>query len=421
MATSSTAGDSLQYCTPEELAHLDERFEHALRGVTCLVFWTGVGPDVARCWAMQHNLPTLTIAMGPLWDNRHSCSAGGARSSKAFFKYMKGASIRFAEYACRDMRQAIVLTNSPPQIYSTREHSNYRDLEEPVLKGALGRHGTTRIEYVHPTVSGAAAFQYQTWPHDTSNTWSTFLTTLWSKKPILHGIAPKNEKTKVMVKTAEICVVVVQLHAQTCIQQATVAEKQGMELKKGATRPTGTVADQKAQQKQVAKRQRANVKQKMAKQQKKYKQRLIELEEQTRQKKNASKLKRAELEQQLARVKREGRQKRAELERRIAQAKKEAKKSRAGTIVPKAPVKKELERQRATLEHEIAQQRKAHRRKQVEFEHQISQEQEAAKQKRAELEQQIAHHKIQVNQMLAKLERSLASPAGGKGKKHKKT
>lgn len=72
---------------------------------------------------------------------------------------MKGASWVFARHACKD-RHAIVLTNAPPNVYSTRERLNYRNIEEPVLKGFKAGGHAIQIDYVHPTVSGAECFRY---------------------------------------------------------------------------------------------------------------------------------------------------------------------------------------------------------------------------------------------------------------------
>ncbi|EXJ73558.1 uncharacterized protein A1O5_03319 [Cladophialophora psammophila CBS 110553] len=118
--------DPLRYCSSKELSRLDERFDFALQDVTCLVFWTGVPPELARRWAEEHDLPTLTLAMGPLYSDRNAGSVRYGKSSKAWSRYMKAASGRFAEYACRGGRQAVVLTKPPPSIYSTRKRSNYR-------------------------------------------------------------------------------------------------------------------------------------------------------------------------------------------------------------------------------------------------------------------------------------------------------
>lgn len=87
---------------------------------------------------------------------------------------MKGAPWIFAQHACQG-RRAIVLTNAPPDIYSKRKHSSYRDIEEPILKGFEAGQRTNQIDYVHPQIPGAAGFRYQVWPKDWSAEWFGFL------------------------------------------------------------------------------------------------------------------------------------------------------------------------------------------------------------------------------------------------------
>jgi hypothetical protein len=70
----------LDYFSPEELARLDKRFDTALRDAKCLVFWTGLSLELAHRWADQHELQTLTIAMGSLFSDRN---VGGARYGKS--------------------------------------------------------------------------------------------------------------------------------------------------------------------------------------------------------------------------------------------------------------------------------------------------------------------------------------------------
>lgn len=132
-----TIWDPLQYLSPTELARLDEQFDSTLTDTSCLVFWTGVPRAVVHRWEEQNEAKTLTGGMGPLFDDRGSSNARHGKSPKRWSKYMKGASGRFAQYACRG-RQAVVLTNPPPHIYSPRESSTFRYLEEPILKGAFG-------------------------------------------------------------------------------------------------------------------------------------------------------------------------------------------------------------------------------------------------------------------------------------------
>ena len=86
---------------------------------------------------------------------------------------MKGASGRFAEYACKG-RRAIVLTNPPPNVYSTRPRSTFRSLEEPILTGAFDGSHAIRVDYVHPMVEKASNLQYRIWPVNRSSQWTTF-------------------------------------------------------------------------------------------------------------------------------------------------------------------------------------------------------------------------------------------------------
>jgi hypothetical protein len=155
---SVTTWNLLDYFSPEELARLDERFNYVLRDVICLVFWTGLSLKLAQRWADQHGLQTLTIVIGLLFSDRNIRSARYRKSLKAWFKYIKGASGRFAKYACHGSRRVVILTKPPSNIYSTRERSNYRYLEKPILKEAFGRPGTVRIDYVYPIVMGAVTF-----------------------------------------------------------------------------------------------------------------------------------------------------------------------------------------------------------------------------------------------------------------------
>ena len=160
----------LTYMTAEELSQVDKQFALTLAGVASLLFWTGVERDHAQRWGDQWNLKTLTSAMGPLMDAGNPASPKAQKSKKAYVRYIKGASGRFAQYA-REHCRAVVLTNPPPDIYSSREDNTYQSLEEPILKGLFGDPPVRRIDYVHPTVDGAAHVLYQAWPCNKTDDW----------------------------------------------------------------------------------------------------------------------------------------------------------------------------------------------------------------------------------------------------------
>lgn len=157
--------------TKEELLNIDKQFAMSLEGVDVVLFWTGVDWAHVQKWASKWRLKTLTMAMGPLMDPANPDSPKALMGKKAYPKYVKGASGRFAQYA-REHCRVVVLTNPPPNIYSSRENNTYQQLEEPILKGHFGDAPVRRIDYLHPTVNGAAHATYQTWPCDKTQDWA---------------------------------------------------------------------------------------------------------------------------------------------------------------------------------------------------------------------------------------------------------
>lgn len=285
----------LDYLSPEELAHLDKRLDHNLRDATCLVFWTGLSPELAQHWAAQHGLQTLVIAMGPLYSDRGISGARYGKSSKAWSKYMKGASGRFAEYACRG-RRAIVVTKPPPNVYSTRKWSNYRHLEEPILRGAFGGSGASQVDYVHPTIKEAATFQYQVWPLDRSSAWYTFFGMYLSHGCTTCDVDDQSVKAEVIIEAGIRQKSVVR---NQCDLLAPAHEKDAKVQEKETRRKKAELERQRAREQKEANRKRA---------------------EEAWVKKEARRRK-AALDRQRALKKKEAKQKKAELKRRKAQAK----------------------------------------------------------------------------------------------------
>ncbi|KAF2159205.1 hypothetical protein M409DRAFT_33047, partial [Zasmidium cellare ATCC 36951] len=162
--------DLSRYFHQDEFDQLDALFRATLKEDAALVFWTGISPTLAKTWADKKNLKTLTTAMGSFYSDHGSASLRSRKSKKSWSTFMKGASGVFAQHACYS-RHAIVLTKPPPNIYSTRPGSNYRNIEEPILKGFGSDIRTIRIDYAHPVVTGAECFVYQRWPEDRSCEW----------------------------------------------------------------------------------------------------------------------------------------------------------------------------------------------------------------------------------------------------------
>jgi hypothetical protein len=70
-------------------------------------------------------MQTLTIAMGSLMDLSHPLCLRNQKSSKAWGKYIKGASAIFALYISRGER-LIVLSPPPPERFHPSGQTNYQ-------------------------------------------------------------------------------------------------------------------------------------------------------------------------------------------------------------------------------------------------------------------------------------------------------
>ena len=137
---SQKGGDLFAYLSPLELSRLDERFEAVLQDATCLVFWTGLDRSLVQRWTDKHGLKTLVSVMGALFEPLHPDSARLGKNKKRWSRYIKEASGRFAQHACRG-RRAIILTNPPPEFENPIHLPTSRlacRLVHAVVTGVLG-------------------------------------------------------------------------------------------------------------------------------------------------------------------------------------------------------------------------------------------------------------------------------------------
>ena len=301
------------YLCQNEVTQLNQVFEISLQHDSALVFWTGVSPDLAKNWARENDLKTLTMAMGSLYTDK--------KSTKSWSKYMKGASWVFAEQACRN-RYAIVLTNAPPNVYSVREHSNYREIEEPILKGVEAERHAIQIDYVHPTVPGAACFRYQVWPDNRSSEWLSFLECV-AAKAIVNKIVQYND-----------------LQRSKRIKQLEYTAPPQSESEKSLSLTTSfTVGGNKKpgtpQEKKAAKQLKTERKQQAAQEKKAAKRLKVEREQHAAQEKKAAKRLKVERKQHAAQEKKAAKRLKVEREQQAAQEKKAAKRLKSIDLVAK--------------------------------------------------------------------------------------
>ncbi|KAK7458449.1 hypothetical protein Landi51_01272 [Colletotrichum acutatum] len=159
-----------QYLTTEEAEQIIKQFKSCPWQENKQVLWSGVNKTQVQKWADQRGMQTLTTAMGPLMNSSHPLCLRTKKTSSAWSKYMKGASLVFAWRISRGSFTT-VLTPPPPERFHPDGLTNWQDIEEPVLKGRLGTPTSCQIFLVHPTVQEARDFKYQVWPVDSTDLW----------------------------------------------------------------------------------------------------------------------------------------------------------------------------------------------------------------------------------------------------------
>ncbi|TVY37833.1 hypothetical protein LSUB1_G005285, partial [Lachnellula subtilissima] len=160
-----------QYLTADEEAQIHQQFQGDIWRRNNQVLWSGILRDEAQRWADEHEMQTLTTAMGPLMDSSHPLCLRNKKSIKAWRQYIKGASAIFAWYISRG-EKVTVLSPPPPERFHPSGATSYQAIEEPIIRGKLETRTVSRIEMVHPTVKGAENTHYQIWPVDETTTWT---------------------------------------------------------------------------------------------------------------------------------------------------------------------------------------------------------------------------------------------------------
>jgi hypothetical protein len=90
-----------QYLSVEESNQIHRQFQSDSFLPNRQVMWSGMLQTTAQKWADDHNMQTLTTAMGPLKTLEHPYYLRKSKSEKAWSKYIKGASVLFAYYVTK--------------------------------------------------------------------------------------------------------------------------------------------------------------------------------------------------------------------------------------------------------------------------------------------------------------------------------
>jgi hypothetical protein len=93
--------DGLKYLTRQEAEQIIERFKGIPQRYDRLAFWTGIPREWVQQWADDHDMLTLTSAIGPLMDRKDQRCLRRIKKSRKWSEYIKGASVIFARYTCR--------------------------------------------------------------------------------------------------------------------------------------------------------------------------------------------------------------------------------------------------------------------------------------------------------------------------------
>lgn len=124
----------------------------------------------AQQWADEHEMQTLTTAMGPLMMPEHPLCLQSKKTRQAWNQYIHGASAIFAWYIARG-ENVTVLTPPPPGRFNPSGSSYYQLIEQPIIMGAISKASVDHIYLVHPMVKRAENLSYQLWPDDNESTW----------------------------------------------------------------------------------------------------------------------------------------------------------------------------------------------------------------------------------------------------------
>ncbi|KAK2063275.1 hypothetical protein LY76DRAFT_491313, partial [Colletotrichum caudatum] len=189
-----------QYLSLREACDIIEQFDGEGWLKDRQVLWSGTNSTEVHKIANENGMQTLRVAMGPLMDSDNPSCLKSQKSSSAWSKYIKGASLIFA-WRISQGEVATIITPPPPDCFHPSEMTNLQDIELPVIQGCLGNRPVRRIFLWHPTVKGAESFRYQIWPADHTSSWYEKFEPMAQRKHPWRTISKHRVSTKWAVKT----------------------------------------------------------------------------------------------------------------------------------------------------------------------------------------------------------------------------
>ncbi|WQF90357.1 hypothetical protein CDEST_15371 [Colletotrichum destructivum] len=135
------------------------------------ILWSGIPFEEAQIDAKNHDMQTLTIAMGSLMDKGDPACLKSQKSIKEWSNYVKGASLIFSWRINTSGKFTTLLVPPLPSRFNPSRRPSFQEIEGPVIKGLLSPRTVDRIMVAHPTVKEAGDLTYQYWPVDEQDNW----------------------------------------------------------------------------------------------------------------------------------------------------------------------------------------------------------------------------------------------------------
>lgn len=159
-----------QTLSVQEALDISERFKSDEWIPNGQVLWSGVPRGIAQGWADSRHLQTLTTAMGPLMNEKHPDCLKTKKTPRQWSRYIHGASAVFAWHIAQG-EKVTLLSPPPPERFHPSGLSYYQVIEEPIIKGLVGRSAVDKIIIAHLTVKESEEFLYELWPNDEGDEW----------------------------------------------------------------------------------------------------------------------------------------------------------------------------------------------------------------------------------------------------------
>ncbi|KAH6646314.1 hypothetical protein BKA67DRAFT_583848 [Truncatella angustata] len=157
------------FLTDEEANHISEQFSGDSWRPNRQVLWESVRHPLVEQWARDHDMQTLTIALGPLAEPGHPKCLRANMPKSRVSTFMKGAGALFTWFITLGS-EVTIICQPPPDRFNPKHGTNFQANELPILRRAI-ENASLDVYMVHPDVKSAIEYRYQVWPKNNTQTW----------------------------------------------------------------------------------------------------------------------------------------------------------------------------------------------------------------------------------------------------------